>query len=49
MAYKIKSKKLKEKSIYEAPVGKIRKDFKKAYGRYPTSDELNDIILEGEY
>jgi hypothetical protein len=50
MAYKIKQeKKLKWKSVYEAPTEKIRKIFKQSYGRYPTNDELNDIILEGEF
>lgn len=56
MTYKIKNKKenfkekkLKWKSVYEAPIDKIRKEFKQIYGKYPTSDELNDIVLEGEW
>jgi len=40
---------LKWKSVYEAPVEEIVKRFKKAYGRKPTDEELNDIILEGEW
>jgi hypothetical protein len=39
----------KWKSIYEAPVEKIVKEFKEVYGREPTDEELNDILLEGEW
>jgi len=31
---------LRWKSIHEAPVGIIERDFKKMYGRKPTSDEM---------
>lgn len=37
------------KSIYDAPVDKIVKEFKEAYGREPTELELNDILLGGEW
>lgn len=41
--------KLKWKSISEAPITDIEKEFKQAYGRLPTSEELQDIIYEGEF
>ena len=44
-----KRKTLRWKSVYDAPVDLIRWDMKQATGHYPTDDELNDIILEGEY
>jgi len=48
MVHKIK-KSLKWTSIYEAPIKQIEKEFKEIYGRKPTDDELNDILLEGEW
>jgi len=36
-------------SVYDAPVSLITRDFKQMYGREPTSEELNDILLEGRY
>jgi hypothetical protein len=42
-------KKMKWKSIYEAPYEEIRRKFKQAYGKYPTENELNDILLEGGF
>lgn len=39
----------KWKSVYDAPVKEIEQDFKKAYGRKPTSHEMQDIVLEGEW
>lgn len=37
------------KSVYDAPVKTIRRDFKRIYGKYPTSLELQDIVLYGEW
>lgn len=37
------------KSIYDAPVDKIVKEFREAYGKKPTDEELNDILLGGEW
>lgn len=40
---------MKWKSVYEAPHEEIVKKFKKIYGKEPTDEELNDILLEGEF
>jgi hypothetical protein len=40
---------LKWKSVYEAPQEEIERRFKKMYGKKPTSEEMNDILLEGEF
>jgi hypothetical protein len=37
------------KSVYDAPVELIRKEFKEGYKRYPTEAELNDMVLEGRW
>jgi hypothetical protein len=41
--------KLKWKSVPEAPHAEIEKKFKKGYGRSPTSQEMSDILLGGEF
>jgi len=42
-------KTIRWKSIYEAPIELIVREFKQAYGRKPTEEELNDILLEGSW
>jgi hypothetical protein len=40
---------LKWKSVYEAPTEEIERRFKKMYGKKPTSEEMEDILFEGEF
>lgn len=40
---------LKWNSVYDAPIEAITREFKGIYGREPTSNELNDILLDGKW
>lgn len=42
-------RKIKWKSVNEAPIKRIQKIMKDTTGKELSEDELNDIILEGEF
>lgn len=44
-----RANKLKWSSIYDTPYERIEKEFKKSYGKKPTSQEMSDIALEGSF